>query len=284
MIQSPKQWRSRCNDGAYPLRLITDYNNLEYFVPKKYLNCRYAWWLEFLCRFDYLILYGPRKSSWNADASTRRPGDLPEMGDERLKTVEQVVLKPQNLLEQLGLLAYTPPVQNCPSISDLVSALRSTNLRRANIWEAIWTNSGLKVVAVVECLEEEGRICYRGSLYIQESDTSHWCIIHEHCDLAFTGPQGPVKPVYLLSQGYYWKEMCRDVNQYIWNCHSCQWARSSQDLTWEISDLCPFEINYGRILWRTLWYCYQSVKGLMRFGWQWIDFQKDDTVSPAVQR
>jgi hypothetical protein len=42
---------------------------------------------------------------WKADALTRSPGDLPEQGDERLKNMEQVVLKPHNLPEQLHILA-----------------------------------------------------------------------------------------------------------------------------------------------------------------------------------
>jgi hypothetical protein len=50
---------------------------------------------------------------------TRRPGDLPEGGDERLKNMEHVVLKPHNLLEQLRVLAKYLPVQNGSSISDL---------------------------------------------------------------------------------------------------------------------------------------------------------------------
>jgi hypothetical protein len=58
-----------------------------------------------LSRFDYEIVYRPGKSNGKADALMRRPGDLPEGGDERLKTMEQVVLKPENLPEQLRILA-----------------------------------------------------------------------------------------------------------------------------------------------------------------------------------
>jgi len=35
----------------------------------------------------------------------KRPGDLPKGGDERLKSMEQVVLKPENLPKQLQILA-----------------------------------------------------------------------------------------------------------------------------------------------------------------------------------
>jgi hypothetical protein len=74
-------------------------------MSKKLLNRRQARWAQFLSRFNYQIVYRPRKSNGKVDALTGRPGDLPEGGDERLKTMEQVVLKPENLLEQLRVLA-----------------------------------------------------------------------------------------------------------------------------------------------------------------------------------
>jgi len=54
-----------------------------------------------------------------ADALTSRPGDLPEGGDERLKNMEQVVLKPQNLPEQLRILANGLPEQEHSLIRSL---------------------------------------------------------------------------------------------------------------------------------------------------------------------
>jgi hypothetical protein len=74
-------------------------------MSKKLLNRRQARWAQFLSRFDYEIVYRPGKSNGKADVLTRRPGDLPEGGDERLKTMEQEVLKPANLPEQLRILA-----------------------------------------------------------------------------------------------------------------------------------------------------------------------------------
>ena len=59
------------------------------------------------------------KVTGKADALTRRPGDLPEGGDERLKNIEQVVLKPHNLPEQLRISAKDMPEQEVPLISDL---------------------------------------------------------------------------------------------------------------------------------------------------------------------
>ena len=103
IIKTLEEWRPECEGAAYPLKLITDHKNLEYCMTKKLLNRQQARWSEFLTKFDYEIVNRPGKSNGKADALTRRLGDLPEGGDERLKNMEQVVLEPQNLLVQLRL-------------------------------------------------------------------------------------------------------------------------------------------------------------------------------------
>ena len=82
IIKALEEWRPECEGAAYPLELITDHKNLEYFMTTKLLNRPQARWSEFLTRFDYEIVYRPGKSNGRADALTRRPGDHPEGGDE----------------------------------------------------------------------------------------------------------------------------------------------------------------------------------------------------------
>ena len=38
IIKALEEWRPECEDAAYPLQLITDNENLEYFITKKILN------------------------------------------------------------------------------------------------------------------------------------------------------------------------------------------------------------------------------------------------------
>jgi hypothetical protein len=42
IIKALEEWRPECEGAAYPLQLITDHENLEYFVTKKLLNRRQA--------------------------------------------------------------------------------------------------------------------------------------------------------------------------------------------------------------------------------------------------
>ena len=153
IMKALEEWRPECEGAAYLLQLITDHKNLEYFMTKKLLNCRQVRWSEFLTRFDYEIVYRPGKSNGKADALTRRPGDLPEGGDERLKNMEQVVLKPQNLPKELRLLADSPPAQGHSSILNLMMEASETDPLPGRILEAIRANGSSKDITVTECTE-----------------------------------------------------------------------------------------------------------------------------------
>ena len=176
-IKALEEWRPKCEGAAYLLRLLTDYKNLEWYVTKKLLNRQQALWSEFLARCDYQILYRPGKSNGRADALTRRPGDLPEWGDEQLKNIEQVVRKPQNLPEQLSSLVDSPPAQGQPSISDLLIKAYGTDPLPGKILEAIRTNSSVRVISIAECMEKDGQVYYTGGLYVPEDNTVHIWII-----------------------------------------------------------------------------------------------------------
>jgi len=161
IIKALEEWRPECEGAAYPLQLITDHKNLEYFMTKKLLNRRQALWSEFLTRFDYEIVYRPGRSNGKADALTRRPGDLPEGGDERLKSMEQVVLKLHNLPEQLQIWASDLAEQEHPSTFDLFNQAYEQDLLPEKIMNAIWINGSLKEITVAECTKQYGRVQYR---------------------------------------------------------------------------------------------------------------------------
>jgi len=179
-----------------------------------------------LTRFDYEKVYRPGKLNGKADTLTRRPGDLPEEGDERLNNMAQEVLKPQNLPEQLHLLADSPAMQGRPSLPELFIQAYETDPLPGKILEAIRTNGSLKDITIAECPEHNGRIQYQGKCYVLEDDRLPLRLIQEHHDTALAGHPGRAKTFDLVDRQYYWKDMRRQVDQYIQNCHSCQQSRS----------------------------------------------------------
>ena len=203
IIKALEEWRPECEGAAYPLQLITDHKNLEYFMTKKLLNRRQARWSEFLTRFEYKIVYRPGKSNGKADALTRRPGHLPEGGDEILKNMEQVVLKPHNLPEQLRISANDIPDQEALLISDLFIQAYKDDPLPSKILEAIRQGASLKEITTAECTEQEGQVWYRGRRYVTEGDQLRLRLIQEHLDTALAGHPGRAKTFDLLDREYY---------------------------------------------------------------------------------
>jgi hypothetical protein len=191
-------------------------------MTKKLLNRRQARWSEFLTRFDYEIVYRPGKSNGKADALIRRPGDFPEGADETLKNMEQVVLKPHNLPEQLRISANDMPRQEIPTISDLFVQACANDPLMNDILKAIRQGGSLKDITVAECTEQEGQAWYRETRYVPEGDELRSRLIQQHYDTALAGHPGWATTFDLLDRKYYWNEMRKQVDQYVRNCHSCQ--------------------------------------------------------------
>ena len=81
IIRAFEEWRSELEGSTYPIDVITDHKNLEYFMSTKQLSCRQALWSEFLSCFNYHITYCSGKAGGKPDALTRRSEDLPKERD-----------------------------------------------------------------------------------------------------------------------------------------------------------------------------------------------------------
>jgi len=80
IIKGCEEWRPECEGAAYPLMLITDHKNLEYYMTKKILNPRQIQWSESMTIFDHEMVDRPGKSDGKPDAVSKKAGDLPDWG------------------------------------------------------------------------------------------------------------------------------------------------------------------------------------------------------------
>jgi hypothetical protein len=152
IINALKEWRPECEGAKQTLQLTTDHKNLDCFMSKRLLNRRQARWAQFVSTFDYEIVCRHRKSNGKADALTRWPGDQPEWSDEGLKTMEQVVLKPQYLPEQLQILANDLKKERSIQEALEEASKRDDLVRR--ILEAVVEGTSMREMSVAECSEE----------------------------------------------------------------------------------------------------------------------------------
>jgi len=75
IIRCFEQWRPELEGAAFPIDVLSDHKNLQYFATTKQLSHRQARWSEYLSRFDFTISYRPGKQGEKPDALTRRSQD-----------------------------------------------------------------------------------------------------------------------------------------------------------------------------------------------------------------
>jgi hypothetical protein len=119
--------------------------------------------------------------------------------------MEQVVLKPQNLPEQLQILA-NDLTEVCSVQEQLREASGDDDLVR-RILDAIRRGTSMPEITVAECSEEEGQLYYRGKRYVPDNPEIQLHLIKEHHDTPLARHPGRSKTFDLLSRRYYWKTM-----------------------------------------------------------------------------
>ncbi|PRP74157.1 putative gag/polymerase/env polyprotein, partial [Planoprotostelium fungivorum] len=76
IIESLKGWQHYTMETSTPFEIITDHNNLKYFMTSKSLNRRQVQWWQFLSDFNFTLSHRPGKENIVADALLRRDKDL----------------------------------------------------------------------------------------------------------------------------------------------------------------------------------------------------------------
>ena len=129
-----KIWQHYLEGPAYPVNVVTDYKNLEYFSTIKVLTWRQAQWSKYLSQFNFVIRFHPGCLSTKPDALTRRWDIYPKRGNTGYTTVNSHNFKPIFTQEQLTAsiwatillfpFLYTATVMDLNTLhQDILSAL-----------------------------------------------------------------------------------------------------------------------------------------------------------------
>ncbi|TKA50332.1 hypothetical protein B0A49_13656, partial [Cryomyces minteri] len=244
IVRAFEEWRPELEGAAFPVQVITDHRNLEYYMTTKRLSRRQARWSEYLSRFNFVIQYRPGKQGTKPDALTRRSGDLPSLEEDvRWRYQKQVVLKPHNLDEKVirasmepkeTLLANTigqprrlePPSQGEDSITE-GEAERSGSLESdgSTLQELFQEGYAIdpflskvvqmlkdgtrhsKDISLSECAIVNDRLYYDGRLFVPDFDRLRLRLIQDCHNPPAAGHPGRSKTFELLSREYYWPNM-----------------------------------------------------------------------------
>ncbi|KAH0613238.1 uncharacterized protein H6S33_009618 [Morchella sextelata] len=229
IIRCFEEWRHHLEGAQFPIEVLSDHRNLEYFMSTKLLNRRQARWSEFLSRFDFVIQFRPGKQGAKPDALTRRSGDLPKEGDERLTHQSQVVLKRRNLDGKLSLFAGSfsnESAEGMSTVEELFSNAYQVDSFPNKV--LVMLRNGVRhsnKISLAECTEDNnGRLLYRGALYVPDDNDLRLRLLKEYHDKPSAGHPGRAKTLELLNREYYWPQMRKYIDQYVRNCNVC--ARS----------------------------------------------------------
>lgn len=229
IINAFKEWRSELEGSRHTIKVLTDHRNLEYFMTNKLLNRRQARWSEFLSRFDFNIVYRPGKAGAKPDALTRRPGDLPEEGDERILERFKAVLKPQNLPKELQISANTATATAPEPLQTLFDQAYDQDPFPNRVLEMLRTGvQQSKEISLADCRKVNGRLTYRHSTFVPDHSPLRLRLIRDHHDPPAIGHPGRAKTYELLARHYYWPTMRKDTERYVANCHTCRRTKATR--------------------------------------------------------
>lgn len=110
IIKAIKNWRQYLLGAPYKIQILSDHNNLRYFMTKQILNPRQARWASYLQQYNFEIVY--RSGASNPADALSRPIEM-----EKIKKTPQVLLPshrlqdfPPDYLNAYPLAVETPPV------------------------------------------------------------------------------------------------------------------------------------------------------------------------------
>ena len=242
IVRAFETWRAELEGSAFPISVITDHRNLEYYMTTKQLSRRQARWSEYLSRFNFIIQYRPGKQGGKPDALTRRSQDLPtDVSDERIKHQDQIVLKAHNLPTELHNLhaqavtslpeQRTEPLevedQDIPDVDKMMTEAYKTDPVILDLAEAIrskarlFRREGWKI-SLASCELRDGRVYHNSRLVVPADDDLRLELLRLHHDAPISGHPGRSNTYKLLARSYFWPLMGSDVARYVRNCTLCR--------------------------------------------------------------
>jgi hypothetical protein len=203
IVDSLHKWSTYCKSTQYPITILSDHKNLEYWQTKKVLNLRQARWVEQLANYDFRITYRPGKLAGKPDILSCESGDLPWEGEIkhrqnkgrillpeetfRINAVEEIIItEDKELLEEIRT-----ETRRDKEMQETIKKLRAGE-RRDN-----WVALGL-------CEEKEGILTYEGLIWVPQNDKLRLHLLHDHHDALMAGHPGWARTLELLARKYYW--------------------------------------------------------------------------------
>ena len=216
-----KIWQHYLEGPAYPIDVVTDHKNLEYFSTTKVLTWRQVWWSKYLSQFNLVIRFRPGHLSTKLDALTRRWDIYPKGGNTGYTTVNSHNFKPIFTQEQLAAsvratIFLFPSLRTAIVVDmdtlhrDILLAFPSDPIATKHISaDGRWS------------MDPNGLLFLDNRIYVPSAGNLCTHVLQYNHDHILTRHFGQNKTLELVRHGYSWPSLCADVQQFCKFCVTC---------------------------------------------------------------
>lgn len=227
IVRALTYWRQYLEGAKFPIQIITDHKNLEYFKTTQTLNHRQHRWLQDLLRFDFKISYRPGEKSGKPDALSRRPDHRPEEGAEE----PSLTLLPPSRFDQISAEEGEEDDEPKATVTDLElleeikRALKKDHMAKSVVafLEAEPEKAPAKIrKEMSDWTLDDGILHYRQRIFVPSNEEIKRKILELYHDSIMAGHGGRAKTLEMVQRGYHWPMMKNYVNRYVDGCDTCQ--------------------------------------------------------------
>lgn len=218
IISAFKEWRHYCEGSQYPITVLCDHENLQYFKTTKQLSRRQARWYLFMTQFNFEILYRRGTASGKPDALSRRSDLKP--GEDIVSVNNRVLLPPHHFVAALSRIEFQHEMR------DRIIEGYEKDKDLQQIMSDLKRNKATKENS--EYVLDGPLLMNRGMVTVPDADDLRLHVIEQCHDAQAAGHFGIAKTYELITRNFWWPGLRRYVKDYCKSCDTCNRAKPAR--------------------------------------------------------
>src|SRR5882724_10702602 len=187
--------------------MLSDHKNLKYFVTIKQLTCHQVRWSEYLSAFNYMICNHAGWLGTKPDVLTHHEDVYPQGGN------AYALANPHNFqaMFKAGQLLWEIILDSASLLISICHGLETNPITQSHLTcQRVSPDSTIMVPSTVSSpdpwsLSEDGKfLCFKGLLYVPNSQDIQLAILHSHPNHCLAGHQRITKTIKIFHCQFYW--------------------------------------------------------------------------------